>query len=90
MFACCCFLSSHLLGPWYPMALIEWAERVGTVVGIVGAFLVACKLAAWGYPCFLVSSLCLLGSALGKRQRGFIALQGVYLLSNLLGLFNYA
>lgn len=63
-------------------------ERIGTVAGILGAFLVAGGHGALGYPCFLVSSAGLLASSIGQRQGNYIALQGVYLLANLYGLAN--
>lgn len=63
-------------------------ERIGTIAGILGAFLVAGGLGAVGYPCFLVSSALLLGSAIHNGQGNFIWLQMVYLLANILGLWN--
>lgn len=65
-------------------------ELIGTVSGIIGALLVASKMGAYGYPLFLCSSLCLLVAAVGQRQRNFIALQGVYFATNLIGFYNYA
>lgn len=64
-------------------------ETLGTVAGIVGAFLVAFKLAQWGYPFFFASSLCLTVSAVKQKQNNYIALQGVFLLANVIGLANY-
>ena len=64
-------------------------ETLGTVAGIVGAFLVATKYGQYGYPFFLVSSIALLISAIRFNQRNFIALQGVFLLANIIGAFNY-
>ena len=64
-------------------------ETLGTVCGIVGAFLVAAKFGQFGYPFFFVSSLALLGSAIWQRQRNFIMLQGTFFLANVIGLVNY-
>lgn len=64
-------------------------ETIGTGAGIVGAFLVACKLGHIGYPFFFASSLCLLASAIGQKQRNFIALQGTFFAANIVGLFNH-
>jgi len=64
-------------------------ETLGTICGIIGAFLVAMKFGQFGYPFFFVSSLCLLISAFRLKQRNFIALQGVFFAANVLGLFNY-
>ena len=70
-------------------ALLNITETNGTIAGIIGAFLVALKYGNIGYPFFFVSSICLLISAIGKGQRNYIALQGVFLAANILGLFNY-
>lgn len=64
-------------------------ETLGTICGIIGAFLVAMKFGQFGYPFFFVSSLCLLSSAIKFRQKNFIALQGVFFSANVIGLFNY-
>lgn len=64
-------------------------ETLGTICGIVGAFLVAMKFGQFGYPFFFVSSLCLLSSAIKFKQKNFIALQGVFFSANVIGLFNY-
>jgi uncharacterized membrane protein YccC len=71
------------------MKTISIIETLGTVCGIVGAFLVALKYGNIGYPFFFVSSLCLLVSAWYNNQRNFIALQGVFFGANVIGLFNY-
>ncbi len=64
-------------------------ETLGTVCGIVGAFLVALKFGGLGYPFFFVSSLLLLSSAWYNKQRNYIALQGTFFAANIVGLFNY-
>ena len=64
-------------------------ETLGTICGIIGAFLVALKMGNVGYPFFFVSSACLLASAIMLRQRNFVALQGVFFAANILGLVNY-
>lgn len=64
-------------------------ETIGTICGIIGAFLVAMKFGQFGYPFFFVSSLCLLSSAIKFRQMNFIALQGTFFTANVIGLFNY-
>ena len=69
--------------------IINAIETLGTVCGIIGAFLVAMKYGQYGYPFFFVSSLSLLTSAWYNRQRNFIALQGVFFGANILGLVNY-
>lgn len=69
--------------------MIKIIETIGTVAGIIGAFLVATKFGQYGYPFFLISSVCLLISAVKLGQRNFIALQGVFLSANIVGFFNY-
>ena len=69
--------------------IIPFIETLGTVCGIVGAFLVALKYGQYGYPFFFVSSLALLTSAWYNKQKNFIALQGVFFAANVLGLVNY-
>ena len=64
-------------------------ETFGTACGIIGAFLVACKLGAYGYPFFLASSTTMLYTAIMQRHRNYIALQGTYFAANIVGLFNY-
>jgi nicotinamide riboside transporter PnuC len=64
-------------------------ETIGTMYGILGAFLVALKMPQWGYPFFLISSICLLVSAIRKKQGNFIALQGVFLAANIIGFWNW-
>ena len=64
-------------------------ETLGTICGIIGAFLVAMKFGSYGYPFFFVSSFCLMVSAIGQKQKNFIALQGVFFIANIIGLFNY-
>ena len=64
-------------------------ETLGTLCGIIGAFLVAMKYGQIGYPFFFVSSLCLMVSAIKKKQGNFIALQGTFFAANVIGLFNY-
>ena len=68
---------------------MKYIETIGTICGIVGAFLVAMKFGQFGYPFFFISSLCLLSSAIKFKQKNFIALQGVFFSANVIGLFNY-
>lgn len=71
------------------MNKIKTLETFGTVCGIIGAFLVAMKYGNVGYPFFFCSSLALLVTACYNRQKNFIALQGVFFIANVIGLFNY-
>lgn len=69
--------------------MMKLLETIGTICGIIGAFLVAFKLGNLGYPFFFVSSMCLMVSAVGFKQKNFMALQGVFFLANVIGLINY-
>jgi hypothetical protein len=69
--------------------MIRALETIGTICGIIGAFLVAMKFGQYGYPFFFVSSFCLMVSAIALKQKNFIALQGVFFVANVIGLFNY-
>ncbi len=73
----------------YNSYMTKILETLGTICGIIGAFLVAAKFAQYGYPFFFASSLCLLVSAVKQNQRNYIALQGVFFVANVIGLFNY-
>ena len=64
-------------------------ETLGTITGIIGAFLVALKFAQFGYPFFFVSSFCLMVSAIKQKQKNYICLQTVFFLANVIGLVNY-
>lgn len=69
--------------------MIKALETIGTICGIIGAFLVALKMGNLGYPFFFVSSFCLMVSAIKQKQGNFIVLQGVFFAANVIGLFNY-
>ena len=69
--------------------MMKILETIGTLCGIIGAFLVAFKMGDIGYPFFFVSSMCLMVSAVGFKQKNFIALQSVFFLANVIGLINY-
>ena len=69
--------------------MIKIFETIGTITGIIGAFLVALKFAGIGYPFFFISSFCLMVSAIKQKQKNYIALQSVFFLANVIGLANY-
>lgn len=70
------------------MKIFKTLETLGTACGIAGSFLVAMNVRKIGYPLFMVSSICLLASAVGQKQRNFIALQATFLCANIIGLFH--
>lgn len=69
--------------------VFKTAETLGTVAGIAGALLVANKMGQHGYPLFLASSACLLGTAIAEKNKNYIVLQAVYFCTNVLGFVNY-
>jgi nicotinamide riboside transporter PnuC len=64
-------------------------ELIGTVSGIIGAFLVALGLGAYGYPVFITSSFCLTISAYAQKNWNLLALQSVFVCANILGIYTY-
>jgi hypothetical protein len=64
-------------------------ERIGTVCGVIGAFLAALGMGLYGYPLFTLSSICLLRSSWAQGNRNLIALQSAFLLTNIIGIFHF-
>jgi hypothetical protein len=71
------------------MMIDKAIELFGVLCGISGSFLVARGVLAIGFCLFLVSSVCLLYSALKQKNWNLTALQGTFLVSNVLGVSNY-
>jgi len=71
------------------MMLIKVIEFVGVFSGILGSFLVARGFLAVGFCLFLVSSMCLLYSAVKQKNWNLTLLQSAFLFSNVLGVSNY-
>lgn len=69
--------------------VFKTVETFGTIAGIAGALLVANKMGEHGYPLFLISSACLLGTAIAEKKKNYIALQAVYFCTNVFGFINY-
>lgn len=69
--------------------LIKIVEFVGVFSGIIGSFLVARGFLSVGFCFFLVSSLCLMYSAVKQKNWNLTLLQSAFLLSNILGVSNY-
>ena len=66
------------------------AETIGTLFGVVGAFLLAMPtLPGWGFGAFLVSNVCWLAFSAGHRHWSMFAQQCVFLVSSLVGLWNW-
>ena len=65
--------------------IISW---FGTIVSIIGSFAVAQAYYKLGYILFMFGSLSWLIVAYAKRDRSLGVLNGVFLLANILGVYN--
>ena len=66
--------------------MIKW---LGTIASIIGAFLVASKIAFFGYIFFSFGSSFWLYVGIKQKDYSLITLNGVFFSANMLGLFNY-
>ena len=68
--------------------MISWLEWSGSILGILGATLVASgtKHSHWGWWLFFFSSMQLCVFALSIEAYGLLALHGCFVLTNILGL----
>ena len=64
-------------------------ELIGTVSGIIGAFMVALGMGAFGYPVFITSSFCLSVSAYCQKNWNLFSLQMVFVCANMVGIYTY-
>ncbi len=64
-------------------------ELIGTISGIIGAFIVATGAGAIGYPVFITSSFCLSISAYAQKNWNLFSLQMVFVCANILGIYTY-
>lgn len=69
--------------------LIKFIEGAGVLCGITGSFCVARGYLAIGFCLFLISSMCLITSAIKQKNWNLTLLQGSFLFSNILGVSNY-
>lgn len=65
--------------------MIKW---IGTITNIIGAFLVASQLFLLGYILFAVGSISWLYIGYKAKDNALITLNGVFMLANILGLYN--
>ena len=65
--------------------MIKW---FGTITSIIGAFAVASQLFLFGYICFILGSISWLYIGVTGKDRPLITLNGVFLIANILGLYN--
>jgi nicotinamide riboside transporter PnuC len=67
----------------------KYIEMIGTISGIIGAFMVALGMGAFGYPVFITSSFCLSISAYRQKNWNLFSLQMVFVCANILGIYTY-
>lgn len=68
--------------------LIEWT---GSVLGLIGAFLLAINTAisGWGFVAFLLSNLCWALFALRQKSWGLLTMQVGFSASSVLGIVRW-
>lgn len=64
-------------------------ETIGTIAGIIGAFIVALGMGAIGYPVFVTSSIFLAISAKAQKNSNLFMLQIAFLSANMVGIYTY-
>lgn len=67
------------------MKKIAW---LGTLTSVLGSFIMALKIFLLGYIFFIVGSVSWLVVGIAKRDNALIALNGAFLLANLIGVYN--
>lgn len=70
--------------------MLKFLGWSGTVINIVGSFLIAFKLAVLGYVLFLIGAVCWLYVAIKNRDSALAVLNLAYVTANIIGLINYA
>ena len=65
--------------------MLKW---FGTITSIIGAFLVAFQLILIGYIAFIMGSISWLIIGIKTKDSALITLNGIFLIANLLGLYN--
>jgi nicotinamide riboside transporter PnuC len=71
--------------------LLWWAEWVGAAFGIIGALAIALHVSwsKWGFVLFLISNLLIGVYAVVVEAHGVLAMQVVYGLINVFGLYRW-
>lgn len=64
-------------------------EWLGSILGIAGAFLVAIngKYASYGWTCFLLANMVMIGFAVESGLYGILCQQLVFMVTSVLGLW---
>ncbi len=64
-------------------------EKVGAVLGIVGAFFAASGFGAIGYPAFTLSSVFLCYTSLMQKNYSLLSMQAAFLAANAIGIYTF-
>lgn len=67
------------------MSIIKW---LGVITGVFGAFAVANTFYMVGYISFVISSAAWLYTGWRVKDNALMALNGIFFLANLMGLYN--
>lgn len=70
----------------YFMITNKIVEFIGVITAIIGSFLVARNYLETGFILFFISSALLLYTAIKQKNHNLSLLQGVFLISNALGI----
>ena len=70
------------------LSLLEWA---GSIIGILGAGLLAirCKYSGYGFVLFLISNVFLITYAQLTQQNGIVTMQIAFTLTSILGIYRW-
>lgn len=68
------------------ITILSW---IGTISSVFGSFAVAMGFFKFGYINFLVGSACWLWVGFSRREKPLIVLNLVFLLANILGVYNF-
>lgn len=73
------------------MSLGDWLQYIGAATGILGALLIALNISVsrFGYVSYLVSNVAWLAYAWMNSVHGLLAMQGVFFLTTLIGLWSW-
>lgn len=67
---------------------MKYTSWIGTLSSVLGSFTVALKFFLMGYALFVVGSVAWLYVGVVRRDNALIALNGAFLLANLIGVYN--
>lgn len=70
------------------MEKVEWA---GCVLGLIGAFVLACnqQWSGWGFVAFLASNVCWIIWGLKRKANAILAMQAGFTLTSITGIMRW-